>query len=125
MYYGFRTLCLLEIPPFMIPGEILHFFGAILQYLISVKIVQHYVNTDKYLAILNVDSIENAKKIQSDYNGQILSSLENVSCQLFFVKKITSPTDQSQELLKNISVELSVSIVSNCYYCICNPFTKN
>ena len=109
----------------MIPGEILHFFGAILQYLISVKIVQHYVNTDKYLAILNVDSIENAKKIQSDYNGQILSSLENVSCQLFFVKKITSPTDQSQELLKNISVELSVSIVSNIYYCICNPCIKN
>ena len=111
IFRGFRTLCLLEIPPFMIPGEILHFFGAILQYIISVKILQHYINTDKYLAILIVDSIENARKIHSDYNGQSLSSLENVTCQLFFVKKITSPNGQSPGLFKNIFTELSVSIL--------------
>ena len=93
----------------MIPGEILHFFGAILQNLISVQILQHYANADKYLAILNVDSAENAKKIHADYNGQSLSSLENISCQLFFVQKISCTTSQS--LLKSTSSDITVSAV--------------
>ena len=113
----------------MIPGEILHFFGAILPNLTSVQILQHYTNTDKYLAILNVDSTENAKKIHGDYNGQILSSLENVSCQLFFVRKISCTTGhQSPGSLKNLPSELSVSVIkkqlcnvviSCMYVCMC------
>ena len=75
----------------MIPGEILHFFGAVLSSFASFQILQHHSNTEKYLAIIVTKTEADANRIYLDYNDQSLSSLENVKCKLFFVRKVTFP----------------------------------
>jgi hypothetical protein len=82
------VLCLLLVPSFMIPTEIIHFFSSSLEKINSIRIFAHRNDSEKYMAILCVNSPLLASEIIRDYNSQLLSSLDRTYCLLFPVKDI-------------------------------------
>ena len=89
-----NKVCLLMVPSFMIPCEILRYFTTTyLEKMLSIQILHHTGNNDdKYLAFLELDSEESAKSFIKDFDGQPLSSLEQVSCILYSIKSVHAST---------------------------------
>ena len=89
-----NKVCLLLVPSFMIPCEILRYFTkSYLDRMLSIQILRHIGNNDdKYLAFLELDSEESAKCFIQDFNGQPLSSLEQVTCILYSIKAVHDST---------------------------------
>ena len=89
-----NKVCLLLVPSFMIPCEILRYFTkSYLDRMLSIQILRHIGNNDdKYLAFLELDSEESAKCFIQDFNGQPLSSLEQVTCILYSIKTVHAST---------------------------------
>lgn len=85
-----NKVCLLTVPSFMIPCEILRYFPTkSLDTILSMKILRHAGNNDdKYLAFLEFDSEESARNLIRDFDGQPLSTLEQVSCVLYSIKSV-------------------------------------
>ena len=106
-----RHVCLTIIPSFMIPREILTFFKAYIHEIHSIQILRHYVDPEKYLALIKMSSIESAKVLIRDYNGRILTSLEinPVPCYLHTVKRVHLEKDYKHEDHRSISKSLPSS----------------
>ena len=74
------TVCLLILPAYMIPGDILRYFTKpYLDKIQSMRILRHVgTRHDKYLAIIDLDSEKSAREIIRDFDGQLLSTLEEI-----------------------------------------------
>lgn len=48
------VVCLLVIPGFMIPGDIIHFFASYAPHILSFRIFRHHADPEKYLASICV-----------------------------------------------------------------------
>ncbi len=112
-----KMLCVETVPSYMIPGELLRFFATIMSQIMSIKIYRHYTNPEVYLAIVLLESHESALQMITDYNQQLMSSLEeNTYCQLSLVVGFEFNNDQDNEnlsekssLLKDLHSEVSSS----------------
>jgi hypothetical protein len=120
--YNSALLCLALVPSYMIPVELLHFFSANLKNIKSLRILRHYSQPDKYLAVLQTDSVESASTILKDYNNELMCSLENTHCLLFPIKQITFEEEKYKEKYKDQTVikendeyHYSISTVSNSF----------
>jgi BRCA1-associated protein len=81
-------VCLLLIPSYMIPNEMLKYFNSYLDQILSIRILRHYYDKEKYLCLIQLTSHEYAKRFILDYHKQMLSSLDNTYCLLYLVKNI-------------------------------------
>lgn len=83
-----QTVCLLLLPSFMIPGDILRYFTPrYLDRLLRMSVFRH-ATSDDYLAILEMESEDAAKELIGDFGGRPLSSLDQVTCVLYSVKAV-------------------------------------
>ena len=87
-----RTICLLEVPAFMIPKDILMFFGTAVQDFVSFKVLRRFSCPGKYAALLQLRSVDCARALLRDYHGQPLCSLEPTTCWLHAVRDLTEPS---------------------------------
>ncbi len=84
-------VCLLEVPSYMIPCELIQFFASVQDSILTLTIFRHYSDSSKYCGILCIDNAINAQRIIDDYNGQLMSSLDGCThCELRQVTNITS-----------------------------------
>lgn len=83
-------ICLLLAPSFMIPRDILHYFNTYVSAIISVHILRHSSDMEKYLALMMMESKDAAMNLIRDFHGELLTSLEPVmtKCMLYFVKEV-------------------------------------
>jgi hypothetical protein len=85
-----NLLCLLNVPSFMIPGELIKFFGLDLSKMTSIRIYRQYSDLESYTAVIQTVSILELNSIINDYDGQLMSTLEgNTFCRLRPVKHIS------------------------------------
>jgi hypothetical protein len=89
--YNSTTICLLEVPAFMIPRDILMFFGAAVQDFVSFKVLRRFSCPGKYAALLQLRSVDCARALLRDYHGQPLCSLEPTTCWLHAVRDLSEP----------------------------------
>lgn len=87
-FFTERTICILSIPCFMIPHEILHFFSSYLHSIVSIEILRNFELPDQYIAILKLDTVESATNIMTEFHGTLLSSLQPMTCFMYPVKDI-------------------------------------
>lgn len=118
------SLCLLDVPAHMIPKEILRFFGSNLAQISSIRIVKHTTQSDKYLAIIDVISVEAANQFVCDFSGQVLSSLEDVRCTLVPIAKIVidqhdnfEPTSRASSAA-SLNTEDDGEMAGHCPVCL-------
>ena len=69
-----------DVPAYMIPRDILNYFGGSLHEIKAFHIYQHVEDAETYAAIIEMTSRETANALISDYSGQQLSSLEGTIC---------------------------------------------
>jgi hypothetical protein len=95
-----NKVCLLLLPSHMIPCDILKYFTkSYLDTILSMQILKHIdKNDDKYLALLELETKEDAVKLIRDYDQQILSSLEQIPCILYSVKTVKLATADGNNL---------------------------
>lgn len=93
-------VCLVLLPSYMIPCDILKYFTkSYLDTILSMKILKHIdKNDDKYLALLELEKEEDAVKLIRDFSEQILSSLEQTLCVLYSVKTVKLATVDGNNL---------------------------
>lgn len=83
------TLCLMNVPAQMIPTDLLQYFGPNLNLISSIRIFRHAQYDNKYLAIVQLLTSEATSILLDEYNGQMLSSLDNIACILLPVKTLS------------------------------------
>lgn len=95
-----NKVCLLLLPSYMIPCDILKYFTkSYLDTILSMQILKHIdKNDDKYFALLELETEEDAAKLIRDFNDQILSSLEQILCILYSVKTVKLATADGNNL---------------------------
>jgi hypothetical protein len=71
------------VPPHMIPRELVHFLFPVLHAIRTVRILRHYTETNKYLAVLEACSAEGAKELLSQLQCKPFNSLEPTRCLIF------------------------------------------
>lgn len=117
-----NKVCLLNVPSFMIPCEILRYFTKpYLDSILSMQILRHTGdNDDKYLVYLELDCESSAKSLIRDFDGQPLSTLEQISCVLYSIRSVhlstaddgNSETDYQYKETDDTSESLSVGTTS-------------
>ena len=102
-------LCLLLAPSFMIPRDILHYFNTYVNSIVSVHILRHSSDMEKYLALMMMESPETAMNLIRDFNGELLTSLEPTTCMIHFVKEVhaSNPLSLYNSPMKSIKGDLS------------------
>lgn len=83
-----NVVCLLWAPAIMIPAELLQYFKAYLPDILCVRIFRHHRAPDKYFAVFQLVSHSVAEIFVEEYNGALLSSLDESRCIFFPVKRI-------------------------------------
>ena len=82
-------VCLLDVPSFMIPKEIISYFAPSLHEIGHFKIMKYLSSSERYLALLTMTDTAAANRLIQDYDGHPLSSLEgNITCSIRHVKEV-------------------------------------
>lgn len=87
------TVCLMVVPSFMIPGDILHYFSSSFNDIVSIRIVRHYSishsnNETAYIALIKLINENKAVEFMQIYRGRMLTSLKPTVCIVYFLKTI-------------------------------------
>ncbi len=85
--YG-SFVCMVDVPSYMIPRDILTFFGSYLGEMNAFQVFRHVAQQSKYAAIIEMANSEQAISLISDFSGQQLSSLEAATCEIVRVKSV-------------------------------------
>ena len=99
-----RYMCVLFVPSFMIPGDILNFFCSYFDSIFSIRILRHYYSQERYLALITLESSESAESFQADFHMRSMTSLEPIPCLIYAVKSIVfdeSPDTQLSRVEEN------------------------
>lgn len=90
-----HMVALMDVPSYMIPNDIIHFFSSYLNEIISIRIVRRipshsHSHSSSYMALILLKSYEMLKSFLNAFNGQELTSLlEPTLCCIYTVKNIT------------------------------------
>lgn len=100
------TLCVLRVPSFMIPVELINYFNSYIKDISTMEIFRYDENEDnlstfdteelidsdnnnsRYLVLIRLRSLEVCKEFVRDFDGNILTTIEPCICALRFVKAI-------------------------------------
>lgn len=98
-----RFLCMLIVPPHMIPRELVLFLFPFLHAIRTVRILRHYTETNKYLAVIEAYSAEGAIQLVNELQCKEFNSLEPTRCLIFpcsevrlFGKETTESSDEQR-----------------------------
>lgn len=84
-----NLVCIVNVPAFLIPGDILKFFASYVAKMRVFNVYRHYSSPEVYLAVLEMESSVAANDIIRDFHGQQLTSLEPTVCIMLAVKSIS------------------------------------
>jgi len=106
-------LCLLLVPSFMIPRDILHHFNTYVSSIVSVHILRHSSDMEKYLALIMMESHDVARNLVADFNGHLLTSLEPTTCMIYFVKEVHAKPTINPTNTSATSTSSSLNLYNN------------
>jgi hypothetical protein len=116
-----RIVCLIMIPSFMIPTDIIHYFAGSLHEILSMRILRHDVDELQYLGLLLLSSSTGATALIEHYHGKPLSSFDPTLCQLYRIEEVQLPqlavsmftangNHESNRDIENLSLRVSVNV---------------
>eukprot|EP00605_Chrysophyceae_sp_TOSAG23-4_P000200 GSChrysophyteH1.ASY1.ANO1.236.1 assembled CDS len=113
-----KTVMLLEVPDFMIPRNILTYFGGSLEGFASFRVMRYFKSHDKYTALIEMVSVEAAQQLVEDYSGHPLSSLEPSCgvCKLHTVKSVTKRKSSGGD--GNLTTKIADDTEDRCPLCL-------
>ena len=96
---GCTTLCILAVPSWMMPSDLLGFVGDQAREDVSHFRLIRTGRANKYMALMKFRSAKKAKEWQKAYNGRLFSSAEPENCHVVFIKSVEflSPSDSDEE----------------------------
>lgn len=81
-------VCVVDVPSYMIPRDILNFFGSYLDKMKAFQVFRHVKDYAKYAAIIELTSAKEVQSFIQDFSGQHLSSLEEAICEIVRIKVV-------------------------------------
>ena len=89
------TLCILAVPSWMMPSDLLGFVGDQAREDVSHFRLIRTGRANKYMVLLKFRSSRKAKDFQKEYNGRLFSAAEPENCHVVFVQSVEflSPDD--------------------------------
>ena len=82
------TLCILAVPSWMMPSDLLGFVGEQAREDVSHFRLIRTGRTNKYMVLMKFRSAKKAKEWQKVYNGRLFSSAEPENCHVVFIKSV-------------------------------------
>jgi hypothetical protein len=97
----------------MIPRDILHYFNTYVNSIVSVHILRHSSDMEKYLALMMMESPETAMNLIRDFNGELLTSLEPTTCMIYFVKEVHASNSNALSLYNSPMKSMKADVSSD------------
>ncbi|PWY87241.1 zf-UBP-domain-containing protein [Aspergillus sclerotioniger CBS 115572] len=95
------TLCILAVPSYMSPFDLLGFVGETTMNDVSHFRMIRTARVNRYMVLMKFRSGKKAKEWQKDWNGKVFNSMEPETCHVVFVKTVeiqaVEPETQSDE----------------------------
>jgi hypothetical protein len=92
-----RSVCLLNIPGYLIPHDLLDFLKSILNQVESIKLFRQHSEIGYYIALVNLISSASSQDIVLEFNEKPFSSLDETICLSYIVKEIVfDPSEHSE-----------------------------
>ena len=94
------TLCVLAVPSWMMPSDLLGFVGDQAREDVSHFRLIRTGRTNKYMVLMKFRSAKKAREWQKAYNGRLFSAAEPENCHVVFIKSVEflSPDDSEEEV---------------------------
>ncbi|KAF2460660.1 RING-10 protein [Lineolata rhizophorae] len=92
------TLCILAVPSYMTPSDLLGFVGEQTREEVSHFRLIRTERANKYMVLMKFRDPTNAKKWQKEWNGKLFNSMEPENCHVVFIKTVHfSSADANQD----------------------------
>ena len=111
-------VCILSVPSFMIPHDLLHFLAPFLPHIKEVSTLRHYAGREQCLVLLELTSPEVAARFIREYHGAPLCSLQPTTCLVYRSATVTVTVTTETE---------TESVADNCLSAVipcCNAVEK-
>ena len=97
------TLCILAVPSWMMPSDLLGFVGDQAREDVSHFRLIRTGRTNKYMVLMKFRSPKRAREWQKAYNGRLFSAAEPENCHVVFIKSVEflSPHDDDKTTSSN------------------------
>ncbi|RAK82665.1 putative RING and UBP finger domain protein [Aspergillus fijiensis CBS 313.89] len=82
------TLCILAVPSYMSPSDLLGFVGETTMNDVSHFRMIRTARANRYMVLMKFRSGKKAKEWQKDWNGKVFNSMEPETCHVVFVKTV-------------------------------------
>ena len=92
------TLCILAVPSWMMPSDLLGFVGDQAREDVSHFRLIRTGRTNKYMVLMKFRSAKRAKEWQKANNGRLFSAAEPENCHVVFIKSVEFVSPESDEL---------------------------
>ncbi|KAF2812567.1 RING-10 protein [Mytilinidion resinicola] len=89
------TLCILAVPSYMTPSDLLGFVGEQTREDVSHFRLIRTGRTNKYMVLMKFREAQKAKQWRKEWNGKLFNSMEPENCHVVFVKSIEFQTADS------------------------------
>lgn len=91
------TLCILAVPSYMTPSDLLGFVGEQTREDVSHFRLIRTGRANKYMVLMKFRDAKKAKAWRNEWNGRPFNSMESEYCHVVFVKSITFETSSSSQ----------------------------
>ncbi|KJX92650.1 RING and UBP finger domain protein [Zymoseptoria brevis] len=112
------TLCILAVPSWMMPSDLLGFVGDQAREEISHFRLIRTGRANKYLVLMKFRSAKRAREWQKAYNGRLFSSAEPENCHVVFIKSVEFATGED-DVNGSVADKSSANFPHNTH----DPFT--
>lgn len=92
------TLCILAVPSWMMPSDLLGFVGDQAREDVSHFRLIRTGRANKYMVLMKFRSAKKAREWQKAYNGRLFSAAEPENCHVVFVKSVEFVFSESEEV---------------------------
>ncbi|KAK5174001.1 uncharacterized protein LTR77_001080 [Saxophila tyrrhenica] len=92
------TLCILAVPSWMMPSDLLGFVGDQAREDVSHFRLIRTGRANKYMVLMKFRSPKRAKEWQKAYNGRLFSAAEPENCHVVFIKSVEFLSSESDEV---------------------------
>lgn len=95
------TLCILAVPSWMMPSDLLGFVGDQAREDVSHFRLIRTGRANKYMVLMKFRSAKKAREWQKSYNGRLFSSAEPENCHVVFIKGVEFMSPDSEDTDKS------------------------
>lgn len=92
------TLCILAVPSWMMPSDLLGFVGDQAREDVSHFRLIRTGRANKYMVLMKFRSAKKAKEWQKNYNGRLFSAAEPENCHVVFIKGVEFVTPDAEKV---------------------------